>query len=118
MCGRGGRAAQLLDSTSELRRLASGPQGTPQPGLAWPGYFPPSFLGVLGDFLLLVFFLAVFVGGESCAKVTATQPRASERASPSAIEYFTGVPPSASATHRHPRDKDIGFCASCNVPRK
>src|SRR5450759_4995214 len=93
MCGRGGRAAQLLDSASELRRLASGPQGTPQPGLAWPGYFPPSFLGVLGDFLLLVFFLADFFGGVSCAKVTATQPRASERPSINVISFFMGVPP-------------------------
>src|ERR1035437_4778458 len=88
-----GGAAQLLDSASELRRLASDPQGTPQPGLAWPGYFPPSFLGVLGDFLLLVFFLEDFCGGVSCAKVTATQPRASERPSINVTSFFMGVPP-------------------------
>src|ERR1019366_4238245 len=112
-----GGAAQLLDSASELRRLASGPQGTPQPGLAWPGYFPPSFLGVLGDFLLLVFFLEDFFGGVSCAKVTATQPRASERPSINVISFFMGVPPSASATNQPPAEEDSGFCASCNVPR-
>src|SRR5450756_2429432 len=114
MCGRGGRAAQLLDSASELRRLASGPQGTPQPGLAWPGYFPPSFLGVLGDFLLLVFFLADFFGGVSCAKVTATQPRASERPSINVISFFTGVPPSARVASQPSGEEDSRFPEGCN----
>jgi hypothetical protein len=42
----------------------------------------------------------------SCAKVTATQPRASERPSINVISFFMGVPPSASATNQPPAEED------------
>ena len=45
--------------------VTGGADGAPE-----PGYFPPSFLGVLGAFFA-PFFLADFLGGVSCAKVTA-----------------------------------------------
>src|ERR1035441_8764702 len=95
------RCPQRPDSEpSELRPACLAERAAGRTGV---DYLPPSFLGVWGAFFLGDFFLVTFLdflGGVSCAKVRATQPRASERPSINVIRFFIRIPPGASATYQ------------------
>ena len=65
-------------------------------------------LGGLRCFLLALLF-AGLLGGVSCAKVTATQPRASERPSINVISFFMSMSPGQVRLNRVVQEKNTGF---------
>src|ERR1039457_6754089 len=123
MCGRRGRrvrrrSPQRPDSEpSELRPACLAERAA---GRTEVDYLPPSFLGVWGAFFLGDFFLVTFLdflGGVSCAKVRATQPRASERPSINVSSFFIRYSSLCKYDLSGVWKKDNGICASCNAAR-